>query len=326
MRGVIIMILTLFLSACSDNDCRDTSVESQPVNIDIDRMETLLLRAGSPKEVKEVLESNRSFSDLFLDADEYPDDSILAAKLYKLSKDAFIDTLYQEAKEEFEDFSEIEMSLKDALGRMKTLFPQMKTPVFKTAVTGLYKDLYISDSLVIIGLDYFIGGGATYPPVNIPEYILSRYNKNHMPSTIIKFLSGSYVLKGSKETLLSEMIDFGKSFYLLSQLMPCTPDSIIMGYTPKELKTVKDNQAVIWANFVENEVLYDTNHLTKRKFLGERPNVYEISQECPGRVGAWIGWQIVEAYMENNNVDIKEMIAERDNDKIFRLSRYKPKG
>ncbi|MFY0600909.1 MAG: hypothetical protein JXR03_14640 [Cyclobacteriaceae bacterium] len=326
MRAVIIMIGALFLGSCSGQECRQTSIEGEPVDLTIDRIEADLFGSNSSAEVEEVLKSNPSFSRLFLDADEYPNYSVLADKFYKLTKEPSIDTLYGQAKSEFEDMSSVETTLEASLGRMKSLFPEMKIPRLQTVVTGLYNDLYISDSLLIVGLDYYIGDDAAYPPANIPKYILSRYDKEHLPITIIKFLSGSYVSKGKKETLLSEMIDFGKSFYLLGQLMPCTPDSIIMGYTPMELKMAEDNHAVIWANFVENEVLYESNHLTKRKFLGERPNVYEISQQCPGRIGAWIGWQIVESYMSNNDVDIKSLIGEKDNDKIFRLSGYKPKG
>ena len=67
-------------------------------------------------------------------------------------------------------------------------------------------------------------------------------------------------------------------------------------------------------------------YFVKRKFIGERPNVHEISRDCPGRIGVWIGWQIVESYMENNNVSIQELLKSTDNDTLFRLSKYKPQN
>lgn len=326
MRAVFTMIVVLFLNSCNGDKCRDTSINGEPAPIKIERLETFLFNAQSSEEIRTILESRKSFSDLFLDAREYPDYAILAERIFQLTNDDFIDTLYTEANLAFGDLSVLEDDLNGAIGRMKSIFPQMTIPKLQTVVTGLYKDLYVSDSLIIIGLDYFIGPKATYRPMDIPQYILSRYDPQHLPTTVIKFLSGPYVSKGKNETLISEMIDFGKSFYLLSQLMPCTPDSLLMEYSPKEMNTVQENQAIIWANFVENEVLYETSHIIKRKFLGERPNVYEISEECPGRIGAWIGWQIVQSYMDNNKVEVIDLIQERDNDKIFRLSGYKPKG
>ncbi len=182
----------------------------------------------------------------------------------------------------------------------------------------------MSDSLIVLGLDHFIGEGATYAPKDIPNYILQRYDRAHLPAIVMQFISGHYVKAGDKNTLLSDMIDFGKTYYLTSRLMPCKADSLIIGYTPQNMKDIHANQEIIWANFVENELLYTTDHIQKRKFLSERPNVYEIGEKCPGRIGAWVGWEIVENYMEKNDVTIKELMEDTDHHKIFELSGYKP--
>ena len=50
---------------------------------------------------------------------------------------------------------------------------------------------------------------------------------------------------------------------------------------------------LIWSRIIEKEWLYVTDEFTKKKILGERPKTIELGNECPGRVGAWIGWQIV---------------------------------
>ena len=126
--------------------------------------------------------------------------------------------------------------------------------------------------------------------------------------------------------MLAEMIDHGKSYYLLSQLLPCTPNHILIGYTKKEWKDSFDNEVIIWANFIENELLYETNHQMKQKFLGERPNVYEIGEKCPGRIARWLGWQIVNDYVKNTGGSVQELMAEKDASKILRLSKYKPSG
>ena len=327
MRAVIITISFLLLNSCQESECRKgPQIEAQSINIQVDRIEEELFRSGSKEEVLSILEKYPNFSTYFLHADQYPSGEILADKIYNLVKQPSMDTLYQEATQAYEDLSPVITDLEMAFGKLNALTGQNHQPVFQTAVTGLYNDLFISDSLIIVGLDYFIGDDATYKPMDVPEYIMRRYDKAHLSSIIIKFMAGKNIEVGNSETLLSEMIDFGKTYYLASRLAPCTVDSLFLGYTPKEMNLIYANEAIIWANFVENEVLYETSHITKRKFLGERPNVYEISQECPGRVGAWIGWRIVESYMDNNEIDILSLINERDNDMIFRKSGYKPQG
>lgn len=326
MRTVIITIPFLLFFACGPECKNENAIASTPVSIEVERLEAAFFSQDSPEGIENLLEEYREFSRLFLDSDQYPTDSILAAKIFRLIQNPSIDTLYNEAVSEYSDFDPIREDLEMAIGKMATLFPETRVPKIQTTVSGLYKDLFISDSLILIGLDFFIGPEATYKPLEIPGYVLKRYNKEHLASIIVKFLAGNQVYKGKSSSLLSEMVDFGKTYYLASRLVPCTQDSVWLGYTSRDMEVIDENEAVIWANLLENEVLYETNHITKRRFLGERPNVYEISQECPGRIGAWVGWRIVESYMKNNEVSIEELLADTDNEKIFRLSGYKPQS
>lgn len=327
MRVVIIVISFLLFSACGNDSCpNDSAIIQKPVEIKVERLEQTLFSKTSTSEVETFLTENQAFSQIFLHADQYPNDSVLAGRIYGLIQNPSIDTLYTETMDVYDDISEIVDVLETAVGKLQTLYPETKTPELQTAVTGLYNDLFISDSLIIVGLDYFIGEDASYRPKDVPEYIMKRYDRDHLASIIVKFYAGNQVTKGRKSTLLSEMIDFGKTYYLASRLAPCTPDSILLGYSPEDMVLIHENEPVIWANFLENEILYETSHIVKRRFLGERPNTYEISAECPGRIGAWVGWRIVEAYMEKNDVSIKALLNQSDNEVIFRLSGYKPQS
>lgn len=325
-----VFVLLSFLSvlifqSCKDEPCGETDpIEPQPTDVGVIRLEGDLFSTTSTEDVKSLLKSYPSVSRLFLHADQYPDYETLAGKIKNLISHPSMDTLYREAIQASKNITAFQEDMESAIGRLKTLFPSTTTPKFVTLVTGMYNDLYVSDSLVVIGLDYFIGPGATFIPDNVPYYLRRRYDMHHLPSIIVKVLAGQKINDGKEESLVSEMIDFGKTYYLASRLLPCTPDSLLLGYTSEEMNIIHENEPVIWANLVENEVLYETSHITKRRFLGERPFVYEISQKCPGRIGAWVGWRIVEQYMKRNEVDIKAMLADRDHDKIFRQSGYKP--
>jgi hypothetical protein len=322
--GLTMMIL-LFMTSCGGQKCRDNAPQANPVEIDIIRTEQELINSESLADVIAYFDKYPELATYFWHVDQYPSDTILSGRTFALINQQGVDTVFQESIAAYSDMTSVEEGLEEAFGRLKQLYPEAKTPKVMTAVSVFYNDFYVSDSLIIIGLDHFIGAKAKYAPQDIPAYILSRYDKEHLPSIIMQFLSGYYVKAGDKNTLLSDMIDFGKTYYMNSRLLPCVPDSIIMGYTPQNMIDVKENQEIIWANFIENQLLYETDHSIKRKFLSERPNVFEISQNCPGRIGAWVGWQIVESYMANNEVSIVELMNNTDHHKIFELSGYKPK-
>jgi len=323
MLRVLSMILLLLVIACDQQLCRET-VEPEAVELTLQRIDQEIFQAKSSTEIEKILEKNESFANLFLDAGEYPNTKVLAEQIFKLFKNPSIDTLFQESQNAFNNLDQIIAELEDALGRLKVYFPQAPEPIIQTVVTGLYKDLIITNEEVIIGMDFFIGKNASYPPQQIPEYILKRYTTEHLSANIIQFISSQFVQQSSGETMLAEMIDHGKSYYLLSKLLPCTPENILIGYTEEEWQDAFENDAIIWANFVENEILFETSHEVKQKFLGERPNVYEIGEKCPGRIGRWLGWQIVNAYVDKTGVSVQTLLAEKDANKIFRLSEYKP--
>jgi hypothetical protein len=66
--------------------------------------------------------------------------------------------------------------------------------------------------------------------------------------------------------------------------------------------------------------------MAKQKFLGDRPKTLEVGEQCPGRIGQWVGWQIVKKYMETHpDVSLPQLMQMNDAEKIFKESRYKPK-
>lgn len=325
MRAVLLMISVVFLTSCSNESCRD-SVEFDPVVLEVERLEDELFSKQSPVEVEGFLKDHPDFAKFFLHSDQYPSNRELAISIFKLLEQPSIDTLYQESVTAFKNFDEVISTLESGLGRLKVYYPNSPTPKIQTAVTGLYNDLFITNEHIMIGMDFFIGENASYKPMEIPHYILRRYTTEHLAASILQFVSSQFITTGRGDQMLYEMIDYGKSYYLLSKLLPCTPERILIGYTEEEWNDVFENDQIIWANFVQNEWLYETNHTIKQKFLGERPNVYEIGDKCPGRIGRWLGWQIVKAYAEKTGASVKEIMAETDLNKVFSQSGYKPSG
>ena len=59
--------------------------------------------------------------------------------------------------------------------------------------------------------------------------------------------------------------------------------------------------------------------------MDERPNVFEIGNKCPGRIGAWLGWEIVNEYSKNNGaMSLQEIMANPDAQEILNKAKYNP--
>ena len=179
---------------------------------------------------------------------------------------------------------------------------------------------------IIIGLDYFLHKNSKYKPQDIPEYILYRYTPQHIiPMTMALYCSRYNQISNLDQTMISEMLDFGKLYFLLSRILPCTPKHLIIGYSKEEWDLIEKNEKTIYSVFVDRKLFFETNHLVKNKYLSERPQVFEVSPSCPGRIGRWLGWKIIKSYMENNpNIEIQNLLSNTDNKEIFFQSFYNP--
>jgi uncharacterized protein YjaZ len=90
---------------------------------------------------------------------------------------------------------------------------------------------------------------------------------------------------------------------------------------------VQDNERYMWQYFIENELLFQTQSSLSLRFIDPAPfsKFYlEIDNDTPGKVGQWIGWQIVRSYMDKNpNTSLEELLSMSARD-LFNKSNYKP--
>ncbi|MER2998099.1 gliding motility lipoprotein GldB [Pontibacter populi] len=323
---LVYIAIVLFLASCSKKGCDlPNEIERIPMEVKIDRLEKGFFAFDNEEQVRGFLKEQSLFADKFLQQNQYPHDSILVNSLVGLATNPSLDSLAQQAIKKFGDMSEEEKQLESAFKVIKFNYPDFEAPQVKTFVSGLGQDLMVSDSLIVFGIDYFIGKDALYRP-DTYDYILKRYERPNMVPAALLLLSNRYNKADFLDrSMLSEMINAGKAYYFVETIMPCTPDSTIIGYSGQQLADVHHNEGRIWAHFIEKSLLYEKNPFQVQKYIGERPNTPEIDGNAPGRLGTWVGWQIVRKYMERNpKVTLPELMADTDFKKIFAESKYKP--
>lgn len=245
---------------------------------------------------------------------------------FQLLQNPYVDTLYQETIRLI-NAQEIAYELDQAFSRLKSIYPEFEAPKVQTVYSAFGRDIYISDSLIVIGLDYYLGEQASYRP-NVYDYIQKRLTPKHLVPQLMQFMSQAYnETSGERQrSVLDEMIYYGKAFAFAKQMLPCTADSLIVGYSSQDLANATVSEAVIWNHFLEEKLLYSEQPVHITRYIDERPNVLEIDKRAPGRIGQWLGWQIVKAYQEETEVDFVDLMNETDAQKILTQSKYRPRS
>lgn len=321
------LLISLVIFGCGEKDaCKDAPDASNiPVTVTIERVEEELFKNKSKAQIRAYLQKDKLLANHFFNVNKYPNDSLIVNSLYNTLNHPSLDTVYRETQAVFGDMKDVKTQFEEAFRNIKYYYPDFYIPKIKTIITGLNNDLYVSDSLIVIGLDFFLGPKGTYIP-NIPNYVLKRYQKQYLVSIVVSLISQKYnQVNMLDKSLLAEMIYYGKSYEFVKTMMPCTNDTIVLGYDKQEVIDCDIYESVIWANFVQNNLLFKTDHFTVNKFVGESPKTYEIGDKCPGRIGRWVGWRIIQKYRkENEAVKIQDLMKNNDAKKIFEASKYKP--
>lgn len=330
LRNLFVFLLGIAVVTCSSDDqhLKVPDVSMIQVNVEIARLERVLFGLTSKEAVHTFLKKNPLFASKFLALDTYAHDTILVDKLWEFTHNALMGTLHEEVQRVFSSVSVIQHQLEEAFRYIRYYYPSFQIPKIVTFITGMDTDLYVDDSLIVIGLDFFLGEGAKFRPNALPQYIRNTYHPLSIVPKIMLLLSKQFNQTDKEDhTLLAAMIYHGKAYYFTKAVLPFIADSLIIDYTPQQLADVQHNQAIVWQHFIENKLLYTTQHGVINQYINERPFTLEIGPRCPGRIGRWLGWEIVKKYMARHTaLTLPTLMGHTHAQTLLRQSKYRPKG
>lgn len=318
MKKLIFTVLSisLFFIGCNDSDKVAQEVAKIPIALEISRFDQEFASATPDK----IPMLRTKYPYLFP-----APDSIWVAKM----KDSLQIELFQEVGNTFNSFEDEEDGLIQLFKHIRYYFPEQHIPRVVTVTNDVdYNNrIILADSLLFIGLDNYLGAEHKYYG-GFQRYIAKSLDRSYMVSDVASAFAKKVVPKPRDRTFLARMIYFGKELYLKDKLMPMAKDTEKIGYTNEEMDWTLGNEEPIWRNFVEQEHLYSTDNKLNSRFLDPAPFSkfgLELDNESPGRLGRYIGWQIVKAFMDNNTIELKQMLTMPE-EELFKKSNYKPRN
>lgn len=330
MKRVLIVFLALFLWQCSKSDKEKSAPK---IKWDMQRLDRTLAEANSAEAIDSILKKHPEIGIGYFSCppEKTP---FLARDLYQLYQNPSLKAFYKQSQDSaFFGGDRLEKELHWAFERIQQEFPGLKTPKIRTVFSGFggmggeftAQHLQVSDSLIVIGLDFFMGKKGLYLPPGVYDYQLRRLEPQALVGQVILQYS-AFVNRQNEEdhTLLSDMIWYGKGFVFTKKILPELADSLLFGYTTQELAETNAFQKEVWEHFIDKKLLFNQEELTKNKYLGERPKTPEIGPACPGSIGRWLGWRIVDQYWKQNpKITLTKLMTDPDYNALFLKSGYR---
>ncbi len=312
----IFCLIFIFLG-CSNNKKSNLKIEKIPLEIKFDRFDLKFASVNS----KRFQNLKKNYNFLF--PSQFPD------SVWMKRKDDSIQIMLQnEVNKVFPNLDKLEKESENIYKHLIFNFPSIKVPKFLTLINNVdYQSKVIfTDTIILISLDTFLG--STNKIYNgIPNYIKSDMDKSRFGSILVDKIASSIIEAPINRFFLDRIIYKGKILLLKDFIIPLSSDETKIGYNKEQINWAMQNEEYVWKYFIGNELLFKTDDDLIDRFIIPAPfsKFYlEIDNESPGKIGQWIGWQILRSFRKKNpSIKISD-ILNMSSEELFKKANYKP--
>lgn len=329
-----LLILTLF--SCGEADRFDVDLsEVEEVDIELRRMDKAVFEDSSDPAARhiELMEDYGDFYRLYFEEmlnQGSPDRKKAHEGLRSFVQDPNMKEVQKGVKKVFPELDEEEEELEKALRYYKYHFPDSSYPRRWIAFQGGFSyAIYPTDSVVGFGLEWFLGPDhkvtKRLPPEQFPDYMKEKMKPKYLISEVLKGWVKYQKRDEAREasTVLDHMVFHGKVLVTMDALMPHVPDSVKLKYSEKEMLWAKEYEGRVYEELVDRELFFDSDEKSVKKLTDDAPFTSVLPRESPGRIGQFLGWQMLRNFMEEHpQMPLERLLAIEDAQRIFES--YKP--
>jgi hypothetical protein len=341
MKKILIPSLFLFFISCRSGR-RVPDVSDIPVAVHIERFDQAFFAVDTNSIQEGLLKVGRQFPYFIND---FVINILGTSPLSDTSTQAFFIcrsfiSSYMPVKDSIElkfdshegRLNQVEKGLKKGFQYLRYYFPKYNLPPKIVTYIGPFDapGVALTRYTLAIGLQLYAGrqfpfylsqqGQELYP-----LYISRRFEPEYIVPNCMKSLAGDlYPDQSAGKPLIEQMIEKGKDWWLLDQLLPDTEDSLKTGFSQKQLNWCISNEGQIW-NYFLGQNLFSLEPDLIKNFIGDAPYTQGMPEASPGNIGQWVGLRIVQKFAALHPDFTPQQILQKPGREIFEESKYKPK-
>jgi hypothetical protein len=259
----------------------------------------------------------------------------LALNVQGILKEKNIAELDRLLANKYANTDSLKKSILPLVGYWNKYFPKMpiKRIVTLNSIFGLQNGLVkagvLDDSTLFISLECFLGGSFDYNKLGEKMYAYQRFatRPEYLVPTLADAALGNilgYGLEGAP--LIDQMVYWGKWNFVKKRLLPDYIDSLIIELPGEKVNWCLKSEGSIWGFLTSKNVLFSNEIRIVSRYINDAPFTPGMPKESPGKIGRWIGWRMVEQYMnKNSDQTIDELLKNQNFQLIVKESGYKPK-
>ncbi len=321
----------IILSSCNpSSDNLNIDISNIQVDLTFDRMEKDIFdTTKDPKLKHQQLLSKYGllyesfFAEMIRGGNPYTPEA--PGILNAFINDTYIKSIIEALNSKFKDFTPYEIEITKAFKHFKYYFPNSNLPTITTFFSYFNSNVFETDDRLGIGIDMYLGKDNPIVkklPGNLtPQYLKNKMENKFLVSNVMYGFLHNRFFNPTGNDFISIIIEKGKVLYLLKAMLPETPDHILMCYSENDLQWCYKNEIKVWEHLVDQNLIYSKDTKSIADFTSDGPFTRGL-ENSPARVGEWIGYQIVNDYVKENNIEVLDLLKEKNARTI--LKSYNP--
>ncbi|MDC1106641.1 hypothetical protein OAT16_08030 [Prolixibacteraceae bacterium] len=326
----LLSLLTLTLCLSCGTNSRDVATEGAKTVENIVHIQKMITPQNATPEAIDLFVHNDPKGSLFFAQQVLRVGAVKSPEFTSLCQQFLSDSVvmkaYNVVDSLFQDGYDDKIS--DAFLYFNHYFPNKPLPEIYTLVSGFNENLLYNPIQIGVSLEKYLGENSKYyTMLGIPKYKQAMMKPSRIPLDVVDvWLRMQYPLSIKKRKLIDHIIYEGKILYVLSYLFPKQEINYPIGYTTQQWEWCLNSEVGMWHYLVDQKLLFKSDPLLIRKMIGPSPFTNFFTTKSPGQCGRWIGYKIIQSYMQNHrDKTLEELMWQTNASKVLNASNYAPK-
>jgi len=334
-------IVTALLLACLG--CASEAPKPDVSHIDIDvqftRFDSLLFTLDSNRNAdtySKIKTDHPAFTELYVHRIfglPKSKDSLTQSRLTRIAQAPQIQALRDSIHLHYSDLGEIKEEFRSAFQFYRYYFPEFSVPDVYFCFTEFAIGTFLFETAdggdgLGLSLDMFLGSTFPYEllaqnETTFSQYLVRTFNADHMVRKALEILIEDKLTKTKDERLIDYMVDRGRTLYIIKKVVPSMPDSILFEYSSAQTEWCRESELAMWAHILDKELLYERKMKKINTMVSPAPTTMGMPPESPGRTADFLGYQIIDQYVQNTDCSLRDLLSLKDAQNVLKRSKYK---
>ena len=203
--------------------------------------------------------------------------------------------------------------IKAGFKHLKFHLPNGKIPEQVVFMNSFFaSNAFSTEKQIGIGLERYLGKQMDViqelPPDQFYEWIRDGMDAEFLTRDALCSWIMTHYVDEVDGNLTENIIRWGKILYLTQAAFPDASAAWIMRYSEEKYQWAIDNEYEIWKYLADQKMLFKIDDRNKMNLLNEGPYTVGLPEKGPDRLGQFIGFRMLQKYMEIKKVSVEQLI------------------